>query len=126
MKYSHLGMILLTLIALAGCQVTVDGERVGSSSQGSGTPGESEDRSVSLYWSAPMERVNGESLANSEIAGYEIRYRKDGEAKYTRVVIDNATTTQHHIDNLESGDYRFEIAVFDTSGLYSEFVVAEH
>lgn len=81
--------------------------------------------SVSLYWSAPMERVNGDSMDFEEIGGYEIRYRKLNEEAYTKVVINDPLVEQFHIDDLEEGDYLFEVAVFDTSGLYSDFIVAQ-
>jgi hypothetical protein len=55
------------------------------------------DGSVSLYWDVPNQRENGEYLDITEIGGYEVRYKL-------------------------KGDYEFQIATFDTNGLYSGFV----
>ncbi|MHA7881244.1 MAG: fibronectin type III domain-containing protein [Saccharospirillum sp.] len=166
-------LTIMVAMALAGCQVTVDDERVsgalgsGSSSEVSLTeqkakPGEGagetvvadagaaepeaeaepveEDpieavepepepepqaRSVTLYWNAPMERVNGDVLEQTEIAGYEIRYRKADDTEYTKVVVDGSAVNSYYIDDLSMDEYVFELAVFDNSGLYSDFVVAQ-
>ena len=88
-------------------------------------PTEPETRSVTLYWSAPLERVNGETLNVTDIAGYEIRYRQVGATEYTRVVVNGHEVNNYYIDDLSSADYVFELAVFDTSGLYSDYVVAQ-
>lgn len=72
-----------------------------------------------------MERVNGNGMDFEEIGGYEIRYRKLTDDAYTSVVINDPLVEQFHFDDLENGDYQFKVAVFDTSGLYSDFVVAQ-
>ena len=82
-------------------------------------------RSVTLYWSTPLERVNGEALAVTDIAGYEIRYRKVGTPNFTKVIVNGHAVNNYYIDDLTGDDYVFEVAVFDTSGLYSDFVVAQ-
>lgn len=81
--------------------------------------------SVTLYWSAPMQRENGTDLTTNELGGYEIRYRQVGDTEYQSVVINDATVDQHYFDGLPDGDYEFQIAAFDTEGLYSEFVTAQ-
>lgn len=79
---------------------------------------------VTLYWNTPQERENGEPLDTNEIGGYEIRYRLVGE-DFESVVVDDATVDQYLFSDLATGDYEFEIAVFDTNGVYSEFVAAQ-
>lgn len=129
-------LAVLTFAAiLGGCQVSDEGSQFSSdsgnegSSQGNsasnGSNGTSDQtRSVSLYWFPPLERVNGEPLQDIDIAGYEIRYRAEGESTYQRVTINGANTTQFHIDDLPAAEYRFELATIDSNGLYSDFVVA--
>jgi hypothetical protein len=75
---------------------------------------------VSLKWLPPTERENGHSLSTNEIGGYEVRYRNLAENSYHYL---SAAKDQRQldIDNL-NGDYVFEIAAFDTDGLYSNFV----
>lgn len=130
MQRFHLGLVF-SLFTLVGCQVSDDSFSQTGDSTGNSNASDSEvetstgDHSVSLYWSAPLERVNGETMANTEIAGYEIRYRKDGDTEYERIVLEDASATQYHIDNLSSVDYQFEVAAIDTFGLYSDFVKAE-
>ncbi|GGX53533.1 fibronectin type III domain-containing protein [Saccharospirillum salsuginis] len=81
---------------------------------------------VTLYWSPPATRENGDVLATSEIGGYEIRYRLDGSSDYTTVVINDGSVDQYLFQGLDDTTYQFEIAAFDQDGLYSEFVVASY
>lgn len=75
---------------------------------------------VNLKWLPPSQRENGATLTTAEIGGYEIRYRSITENTYKYLSI-TGTQTQTSLNNL-AGDYVFEIAVFDTNGLYSNFV----
>lgn len=76
---------------------------------------------MTLEWTAPALRENGNYLRPSEIAGYEIRYRKAGESQYQSQFIRNGSATSFAFDWLK-GDYEFTIAVYDSKGLYSRFV----
>lgn len=128
---------LLAMLVLAGCNLDTNGSAFQSASDAQESAGAASDndtsgnsgnssapRSVSLYWSAPMQRINGEDITVEDLGGFEIRYRKESDASYTRIVIDNPAIDQYHIDGLEGDDYRFEVAAFDENGLYSDFVVA--
>lgn len=129
-----LQLLLVPTIAfvIAGCQPTFDENRsdtgFGSGSSNNSSNGDDNTveatRSVSLYWSAPMERVNGELLDSADIAGYEIRYRAEGDDQFERIMIDSPIVTQYHLDDLADTDYRFELATIDSNGLYSEYVLA--
>ena len=79
---------------------------------------------VTLYWNTPQERENGETLDVNEIGGYEIRYRLDG-GEYQSITINDGAVDQHLFTDLTAGDYEFQIATFDTDGVYSEFVAAQ-
>ena len=81
--------------------------------------------SVTLYWSAPIERVNGELMSFDEIGGYEIRYRETGTSAFEKLVINNAATDQYLIEDLPNAEYEFQVATFDRSGIYSDFVTAQ-
>ncbi|HCS64806.1 MAG TPA: hypothetical protein DIW64_12430 [Cellvibrio sp.] len=76
---------------------------------------------VAITWMAPDKRENGAQLYIEELGGYEIRYKKTGEAKYTYVSINDPWTQSYKFDWLE-GDYIFQIAAFDKDGVYSPFV----
>lgn len=123
---------VVALLVLTGCQVESDGGRFVDSSSGTSqsfdgaasTTESSAVRSVSLYWSAPSHRINGDDIAIDDLGGYEVRYRKTDEQDYTRVVIDDPLIEQFHIDDLAESDYVFEVAAFDKDGLYSDFVTA--
>lgn len=73
-----------------------------------------------LEWTPPSARENGEYLELSDIGGYEIRYRRANESQYQTVTVGSRAT--HHTFTELLGDYEFEIAAFDTDGLYSKFV----
>lgn len=76
---------------------------------------------VAIYWSPPTERENGEYLELSEIGGYQLRYRPVSTTEYTSIFVEDGATDAYFFDDLE-GEYEFELATYDTAGLYSEFV----
>jgi hypothetical protein len=76
-------------------------------------------KSVKITWTHPNQRENGKFLELDEIRGYEIRYRKITDSRYTYIVINSNKVNEYtHNDAL---DTEFEIAVFDTNGVYSRF-----
>jgi hypothetical protein len=80
---------------------------------------------ATLSWSHPNQRENGKFLELDEIAGYEIRYRKPTGTRYTYITLYGNRTTEYTFPEdmqIHAQDLEFEIAVFDTKGLYSQFV----
>lgn len=79
-----------------------------------------------LNWATPTERENGDALAKEEIAGYEIRvvYPDSSEGFDVIAIIEDNEATGYDLAELDllTGSYQFEIAVYDTNGLYSRFV----
>ena len=76
---------------------------------------------VQIYWSAPHQRENGAFLDITELGGYELRYKRKSETRYTSVIINDSYTDAYYFDNLE-GEYEFQIAAYDVNGIYSAFV----
>ncbi len=80
-----------------------------------------------LEWERPTERENGQPLAVEELGGYEIRYQSGGET-FT-VLIPDGTAIGYNLEGLnpavDPGANTFQVAVYDTNGLYSEFVDIE-
>lgn len=76
-----------------------------------------------LEWEHPTERANGEYLELEDIGGYELRYSRNNEV-YQSIVIPGSKTTFYKIPLIINGikGIKVQIAVFDTNGLYSEFV----
>lgn len=91
-----------------------------SSSSAASSEGEV-DGPVVIYWSVPTHRENGDRLDITEIGGYELRYKLKSSPEYTTLDIDSGYTDTYYFDYLQ-GDYEFELATYDTDGLYSEFV----
>jgi hypothetical protein len=80
-------------------------------------------QAVTISWSHPSHRENGLFLALDEIGGYEIRYRKPAATSYKHITLKGNSATEYTFtDEEDSQDLEFEIAVFDTDGLYSQFV----
>ncbi len=75
---------------------------------------------VEISWTAPSMRENGANIYIDELGGYEIRYKKSTDTKYTYVSISDPWTQSYKFDWLE-GDYVFQIAAFDKNGVYSPF-----
>lgn len=76
---------------------------------------------VTLTWSSPNARENGEYLELDQIGGYEIRYKRTTDSSYTVKVIPGSRTNSINLGTL-TGTYQYEIAAYDTNGLYSTFV----
>jgi len=79
------------------------------------------DGPVLMKWSVPSKRENGAQLEVEEIGGYELRYKPSNGSEYTTVVITGGYVDSYYFNHLE-GDLEFEIAAYDTNGLYSRFV----
>ncbi len=67
-------------------------------------------------------RENGTYLDITELGGYEIRYKKLTDTRYTYVSSADAWTMRYDFPYLAEGDYVFQIAAFDKNGVYSPFV----
>lgn len=81
------------------------------------------DYKHTFIWKAPTERENGEWLTKSEIGGYEIHgYNSNNEVIWKKIIESNTIVrfSTQDVNALQS--ISFKIAVYDTNGLYSEFV----
>lgn len=97
---------------------------VSSSSNSSSSSNESNTEingPVLLKWAVPSARENGEYLDVGEVGGYEIRYRKKGQQSYNSVRVEGGYVNNHYFNHLQ-GNLEFEIAAYDTNGLFSRFV----
>lgn len=74
-----------------------------------------------LKWDVPRFREDGSYLDISELGGYELRYRKQGDEHFTYVSINDPWKNFYQFRNLE-GEYIIQVAAFDRNGLYSKFV----
>ena len=79
------------------------------------------DGPVLLYWTAPTRRMNGNLLDLSELGGYEIRYKLRDESTYTYINIPGGYTDSYYFNHME-GDYEFQIAAYDVTGIYSTYI----
>jgi hypothetical protein len=97
----------------------------GSSESASTQSGQnsSPERSAVLSWSAPLTRVNGDSIPMGELDRYVIRYGQDADDLNEEVVVTNAQAEaemSYEVSGLDAGTWYFTIQVQDTSGLISE------
>lgn len=116
---------------LTGCGGGSNGASVGSPSDSGGSVGSggsggsdlSPERSAVLSWSAPLTRVNGESIPMGELDRYVIRYGQDAGELSEEVVVTNAQAEaemSYEVSGLDAGTWYFTIQVQDTNGLISE------
>lgn len=78
-------------------------------------------KTITITWSHPNQRENGSFLELEEIGGYEIRYRKPTDSRYTYITLNGNRINEYAFTGNTLG-LEFEIAVFDNRGLYSRFV----
>lgn len=74
-----------------------------------------------LRWEHPKYRANGDYLELHDIGGYELRKKNKATLETIYLVIEGNTQTEFIITDL-TGDEIIDIAVFDTNGLYSDFI----
>ncbi|MEY4590810.1 MAG: hypothetical protein RL497_2886 [Pseudomonadota bacterium] len=73
-----------------------------------------------LSWEAPLERENGERVYATDIGGYAVRYKLRNSSTYKTLTL--PPSANEYTFPAMTGDYDFEIAVYDTNGVYSEYV----
>lgn len=83
-------------------------------------PAPAVSKSLTLSWTAPTSRANGDPLLLSELAGYEIYYFLDGSTDEQIIPVNDPATTSYTTAPLPAGTYYFAISAVDTSGVYSE------
>jgi len=110
-------LLLLTLMVIAltmtGCTLEPRGS------------GDAPKGPVTLYWSEPMSRVNGDPLADDAIIAFDIRYRHKESRRFTRVIVDNSGADSYYFPSISDPENTiFQIAAIDKDGLYSNFVTA--
>ncbi|MDR7088648.1 fibronectin type III domain-containing protein [Cellvibrio fibrivorans] len=91
------------------------------SSSASSTASSAAIETITITWGHPNQREDGSYLELEDIGGYEIRYRKPTGARYTYINLNGNRTTEY-IFTGPVRDLEFEIAVFDTTGLYSRYI----
>ncbi|MDX1757076.1 MAG: hypothetical protein R3175_13525 [Marinobacter sp.] len=73
-----------------------------------------------LSWTAPLTRVNGESLAMGEIAGFEVVYGTSAENLDQSLAIGDASVDELLVEELGEGTWYFAMRTLDTDGNRSE------
>lgn len=78
--------------------------------------------SLQFNWVAPTQRENGAALTTAEIGGYQLRYRLKASNTYSYVAIPSGTATSYVLAGVAAGEYEYQLAVYDKSGLFSNWV----
>lgn len=78
-------------------------------------------KTITLSWNHPTKRENGAFLELDEIGGYELRFKTGTTVQYTHLTLNGNTTTTYTTELIPNNS-DIQIAVFDTTGLYSDFV----
>jgi len=75
--------------------------------------------SVTLTWTAPLTRVDGNSLALGDIKGYELNYGLQPGSLDRKVEI-IGQETRYTVENLDKGTWYFQLRTYDYNDLYSQ------
>jgi predicted enzyme related to lactoylglutathione lyase len=76
--------------------------------------------SADLSWTIPATRENGQALALSELAGYEIYYVVDGVSVTDRTIaVSGGGVVGYRISDLPAGSYSFAVTAIDSAGAKS-------
>ena len=121
--FGALTMISSSITYPAGARI--DPRIIDSTTETSSTETVSVTESVSLAWTAPTTRVDGELLSLSEVEGYRVYYGTDKDNMVAIVDLNDSSTTSYTISGLGPGTYYFAVTAYDYDGLessYSEIV----
>lgn len=77
------------------------------------------EASVTISWSIPATRENGDPLMIGELVGYELYIIAEASGVDQVVDINDPLTTSKIIDSLQSDTYHFSISSIDSNGLKS-------
>lgn len=78
-------------------------------------------QTLTLSWSHPTKRENGNFIELDEIGGYEIRFKQNPTSNYIYLTLNGSKITSYSTTLIPTNS-PIEIAVYDTDGLFSEFV----
>ncbi len=99
-------------------RVTVsDGEASASTGTFSITVTSVGNASVTLSWTPPTQNEDGSTL--TDLAGYEVRYGRDGDNLDQAVQLSNASLNRYVVDNLTSGTWFFAVRAVNNAGASS-------
>ncbi|MBX2858362.1 MAG: hypothetical protein KTR17_06845 [Cellvibrionaceae bacterium] len=91
-----------------------------SPSQAPAVPDREVTYTIVVEWDIPSSRENGSDLLLSDIAGYEIFYKKVDDPEFLKIDVDIATTSEVTISDLSAGRYELYITTLDSDGLRSQ------
>lgn len=75
---------------------------------------------LSVKWTIPATRENGQALTLSELSGYEIYYVLDGAGAVDKTILVNGGSVAiYKIANLAPGTYNIAISAVDSNGVKS-------
>jgi hypothetical protein len=74
---------------------------------------------ITVEWTAPSQRENGDYLSISELKGYEIYYTTDISGKSAVINVKGGHTNKYDIDDLPADIYYFTMSAIDNEGLKS-------
>lgn len=81
-----------------------------------GVPGD-----IHISWVAPSQRQDNSALSLSEIAGYKIYYGSAQGQYSSSIVINDGSTVDYNLQNLNPGAYYIVITTIDTFGRESTY-----
>lgn len=111
-----------TVASSSSTPAVVSSSSASSQASSSAAPSYHLGGAIGISWTPPAVRENGKYLDITELGGYEIRYKKTTDVKFTYISVTDPWTTRYDFDSLPEGDYIFQIAAFDANGIYSPFV----
>jgi hypothetical protein len=110
----------LVLVEYRGIQRLKTIADVYGDSDTSESPGNTEEtipaNTALLSWTAPLTRVNGDSLSMGEIAGFEVVYGTNADTLNQSLAIGDASVEELLVDELTEGTWYFAIRTLDTDG----------
>jgi hypothetical protein len=110
----------LVLVEYRGIQRLKTIADVYGDSDTSESPGNTEEtipaNTALLSWTAPLTRVNGDSLSMGEIAGFEVVYGTNADTLNQSLAIGDASVEELLVDELTAGTWYFAIRTLDTDG----------